>query len=97
MNRAARAAGPVDYSISRMDHLSLGTVAPLVDAGLAGGAAVGSQLAELIKVTTELGRPGEVDLAEVVDVQAIVPLMFGQVGTVGTGTVPTYHTVPTLP
>ena len=65
--------------MSRMDHVSLARVAPLVDqGGLLGGAAdvaVGSQVAELVKLTTD-----QADLAEAVDVRAMVPLMFGQVG-----------------
>ena len=73
------ANGHVEYSVSRMDHVSLARVAPLVDqGGLLGGAAdvaVGSQVAELVKLTTE-----QADLAEAVDVRAMVPLMFGQVG-----------------
>ena len=73
------ANGHVEYSVSRMDHVSLARVAPLVDqGGLLGGAAdvaVGSQVAELVKLTTD-----QADLAEAVDVRAMVPLMFGQVG-----------------
>ena len=73
------ANGHVEYSVSRMDHVSLARVAPLVDkGGLLGGAAdvaVGIQVAELVKLTTD-----QADLAEAVDVRAMVPLMFGQVG-----------------
>lgn len=71
----------LEYNVSRMDHLSLTCVAPLVDSssGLMGEAEVGRQLSELVKLTTDQGRVGEADLSDVVDERAIVPLMFGQV------------------
>jgi hypothetical protein len=75
----------VDYSVSRMDHVWLARVAPLVDRGLMdadhGVGAVGSQLAELIKLATDHGRVGGdvTELEDAVDVRAILPLMFGQV------------------
>ncbi len=74
----------VDFSVSRMEHVWLSRVAPLVDGGLLGGEE-GSQLAELIRITGG-GDPGgrvggEADLADAVDARALVPLMFGQVGS----------------
>ena len=77
-------AAHVDFSVSRMEHVWLSRVAPLVDGGLLGGEE-GSQLAELVRITGG-GDPGgrvggEADLADAVDARALVPLMFGQVGS----------------
>ncbi len=83
-------AAHVDFSVSRMEHLWLSRVAPLVDGGLLGGEE-GSQLAELIRITgggDQGGRVGgEADLADVVDARALVPLMFGQVGSLSSSVV----------